>query len=98
MSKPSRRAATDQKQSTSRHIFPKRESKSIETYSMKYEVEQKHGVEDEAALIVRLQQHGAHLEKPFDQRDQYFAHPCRDFAKTDEALRVRVVGNKSFVT
>jgi adenylate cyclase class 2 len=65
---------------------------------MKYEVEQKHGVEDEAALIVRLQQHGAHLEKPFDQRDQYFAHPCRDFAKTDEALRVRVVGNKSFVT
>src|SRR5215475_5009376 len=65
---------------------------------MTYEVEQKHRVEDKAELISRLQERGGTLEKPITQSDQYFAHPCRDFAKTDEALRVRVVGDKSFVT
>jgi adenylate cyclase, class 2 len=65
---------------------------------MQYEVEQKHRVADEAALVARLQERGAHLEKPIEQSDQYFAHPCRDFAKSDEALRIRVVGDKSFVT
>src|SRR5215471_11347378 len=63
-----------------------------------YEVEQKHRVEDKAELIARLQERGGTLEKPIKQSDQYFAHPCRDFAKTDEALRIRVVGDKSFVT
>jgi adenylate cyclase class 2 len=33
-----------------------------------------------------------------DQKDQYFAHPCRDFAQTDEALRIRTEGGRSFVT
>jgi adenylate cyclase class 2 len=65
---------------------------------MKYEVEQKHRVSDEAALIARLQQRGGNLEKPTEQSDQYYAHPCRDFAKTDEALRIRAVSDKSFVT
>jgi adenylate cyclase, class 2 len=32
------------------------------------------------------------------QADRYFAHPCRDFARTDEALRIRTVGASSFVT
>jgi adenylate cyclase class 2 len=41
---------------------------------------------------------GASLGAAIDQYDQYFAHPCRDFAKTDEALRIRTVGGKSFVT
>jgi len=65
---------------------------------MRYEVEQKHRVTDEAALVARLRERGGNLERPIEQSDQYFAHPCRDFAKTDEALRVRVVGDKSFVT
>jgi adenylate cyclase class 2 len=65
---------------------------------MKYEVEQKHRVTDEAALVARLQERGGSLEKPIEQADQYFAHPCRDFATTDEALRIRVVGDESFVT
>jgi len=65
---------------------------------MQYEVEQKHRVSDEAVLVARLQERGGHLEKPVEQSDQYFAHPCRDFATTDEALRIRVVGHKSFVT
>ena len=65
---------------------------------MQYEVEQKHGVADEAALIARLQEWGGTLEKPIEQSDHYLAHPCRDFATTDEALRIRLVGDKSFVT
>lgn len=65
---------------------------------MRYEVEQKHCVTDEAALVARLRELGGHLAKPIEQSDQYLAHPCRDFAKTDEALRIRVVGDKSFVT
>jgi adenylate cyclase class 2 len=65
---------------------------------MQYEVEQKHRVPVEAELVARLKERGVDIEKPIEQSDQYFAHPCRDFAKTDEALRIRVVDNKSFVT
>jgi adenylate cyclase class 2 len=65
---------------------------------MKYEVEQKHRVSDEAALIARLKQRGGETESAIEQSDQYYAHPCRNFAKSDEALRIRVVGEKSFVT
>jgi adenylate cyclase, class 2 len=65
---------------------------------MRYEVEQKHPVADARALVARLQERGVSLGEPIDQSDQYFAHPCRDFAKTDEALRIRTVGDNSFVT
>jgi adenylate cyclase, class 2 len=65
---------------------------------MRYEVEQKHRVDNIAALMMRLNEHGASLGEPIEQADQYFAHPCRDFAKTDEALRIRTVGSASFVT
>lgn len=65
---------------------------------MQYEVEQKHRVANVDALIARLIERGAILEPPVGQSDQYFAHPSRDFAKTDEALRIRTVGGQSFVT
>ncbi len=65
---------------------------------MQYEVEQKHRVADEAALVAKLRERGGELEQPVEQSDQYYAHPCRDFAATDEALRIRTVGDKSFVT
>jgi len=63
-----------------------------------FEVEQKHRVKDEAGLVARLAERGAALGPPVTQADRYFAHPCRDFAQTDEALRIRTVGDKSFVT
>ena len=65
---------------------------------MAYEVEQKHPVPDVVAFEARLNERGAKLGQPVEQSDQYLAHPCRDFAKTDEALRIRTVGKKSFVT
>jgi adenylate cyclase class 2 len=63
-----------------------------------FEVELKHRVDDEAALVARLAECGAVLSPPITQSDQYFAHPSRDFAQTDEALRIRVVGDQAFVT
>jgi adenylate cyclase, class 2 len=63
-----------------------------------FEVEQKHRVDDEAALVARLAERGAVLSPPVVQSDQYFAHPSRDFAQTDEALRIRTVGDMAFVT
>src|SRR5688572_12433222 len=65
---------------------------------MQYEVEQKHRVEDVAALVAQLVQRGVTLDPPVTQADQYFSHPARDFAKTDEALRIRTAGECSFVT
>jgi adenylate cyclase class 2 len=65
---------------------------------MQLEVEQKHRIKDLAALAARLSKCGVELGEPVQQSDQYFSHPSRDFAKTDEALRIRTVGDKSFVT
>jgi adenylate cyclase, class 2 len=63
-----------------------------------FEVEQKHRVDDVAAFVSRLAERGIALSAPVTQSDQYFAHPCRDFAQTDEALRIRSVGDATFVT
>jgi adenylate cyclase, class 2 len=67
---------------------------------MQFEVEQKHrvSIEDATALDFQLASCGASLGEPIDQTDQYFAHPCRDFAKTDEALRIRTESGRGFIT
>lgn len=65
---------------------------------MQYEVEQKHRVPDMRALLERLAERGVEIGPAVEQADQYFAHPCRDFARTDEALRIRTVDSESFVT
>ncbi len=58
-----------------------------------YEVEQKFPVADPAALESRLVGLAARFREPVEQVDRYFAHPCRDFVKTDEALRLRRVSD-----
>jgi adenylate cyclase class 2 len=63
-----------------------------------YEVEQKHCVPDLRVLEERLAERGVAIGPPIAQSDRYFAHPCRDFSQTDEALRIRTVGDRSFVT
>lgn len=65
---------------------------------MQLEVEQKHGLEDAAAFVAKLDGRGATLGPALIQVDQYFAHPARDFATTDEALRIRTAGGRSYVT
>src|SRR5690606_37654429 len=41
---------------------------------------------------------GVAWKEPIEQVDSYFAHPARDFAQPDEALRIRRVGEQNFVT
>lgn len=65
---------------------------------MKYEVEMKFRVADRAALLAMLASRGVALADAETQADVYFAHPARDFAQTDEALRIRSVGSRNFVT
>lgn len=63
-----------------------------------YEVELKYPVADVATLTVSLAALGARFRSPIEQVDRYFAHPCRDFARTDEALRLRREGDDLAVT
>src|SRR5690349_9059356 len=65
---------------------------------MRYEVEQKHRVSDLTAFLAQLEERAVKLGGAVEQVDRYFAHPCRDFATTDEALRIRSNGGRSFVT
>jgi adenylate cyclase class 2 len=62
------------------------------------EVEQKFPVKDFAALESRLRGLGAIPGEPHVEADHYFNAPDRDFARTDEALRIRRVGNSNRVT
>lgn len=54
------------------------------------EVEMKFVLEDEIQLRNELAKLGVHWDDPVEQVDQYWNHPCRDFAQTDEAFRVRI--------
>jgi adenylate cyclase, class 2 len=59
---------------------------------MTYEVEQKFPVADMQELERCITALGATISDPQTEADLYFAHPARDFAKTDEALRIRRTG------
>ncbi len=63
-----------------------------------YEVEIKFPVADPAAVEARLIALAARFRDPVEQADSYFAHPCRDFARTDEALRLRRDGDDVKIT
>ena len=65
---------------------------------MKYEVEQKFPVDDLAAVEARLTAMGAAISDSQLEVDLYYAHPARDFAASDEALRIRRVGGSSRIT
>ena len=63
-----------------------------------YEVELKFQVSDASVLERELVALGARFREPVEQVDRYFAHPCRDFAATDEALRLRRTGADVAIT
>src|SRR6476469_10752462 len=65
---------------------------------MLFEVEQKFRVTDSVAIARRLHELGAQEAGVLEQLDRYFNHPSRDFAQTDEALRLRQVGDSNFIT
>lgn len=63
-----------------------------------YEVEMKFPVADATDLDRRLVGLAPRFGPPVEQVDRYFAHPGRDFAKTDEALRLRWMGREVAIT
>lgn len=65
---------------------------------MTHEVEQKFPVPDLQAVEARLPRVGARPTGEERQVDRYFNHPSRDFSATDEALRIRSIGERNFVT
>jgi adenylate cyclase class 2 len=63
-----------------------------------FEVEVKYAVADFAPLEATLATWGAVWSPARRDADHYFNAPDRDFARTDEAFRVRCVGAANFVT
>ncbi len=62
------------------------------------EVEMKFSAADTTTLEQRLRAWGAIPEAPLREEDHYHNAPDRDFARTDEALRLRRIGPTNFVT
>ncbi|MGD9128114.1 MAG: class IV adenylate cyclase [Planctomycetia bacterium] len=63
-----------------------------------YEVEQKFVVADLDAVQQRLVELGVEYFRQRSEIDTYFNHPARDFAETDEAIRLRQVGGENRIT
>ena len=64
----------------------------------RYEVEQKFRVAAHDSVQQALQRRGARFAPPVVQIDCYYRHPLRDFAATDEAFRLRTVGEANLLT
>jgi adenylate cyclase class 2 len=62
------------------------------------EVEIKFPVDDLAALGDRLKERRAEFKSRLGECDYYHNAPHRDFAKTDEALRIRETGDSNYIT
>ncbi len=62
------------------------------------EVEQKFPLASTEALHRALAPWQVRFSEPELQVDRYFNHPARDFAQTDEAFRIRSIGEQNFVT
>jgi adenylate cyclase class 2 len=56
---------------------------------MSYEVEVKYRAVDHERLYRLLRERGASEDAPAEQEDVYLSHPSRDFARTNEAFRLR---------
>lgn len=65
---------------------------------MDYEVEIKFRRQAADGLEARLAHLGGEPGTEMLQQDTYFAHPVRNFARTDEAFRIRSVGDKNRLT
>ncbi len=67
--------------------------------TQQFEVEQKFPLSSGVdAFIRRVLELGAEEHREIQQADRYFNHPVRDFAVTDEALRIRSVGDQNWLT
>jgi adenylate cyclase class 2 len=65
---------------------------------MTYEVELKFPLVDTHAVLATLTELGAATAPPIEQVDRYFNHPGRDFKVSNEAFRIRSVGDWNCLT
>lgn len=65
---------------------------------MMLEVEQKFLLDVPEITRTRLEMLHIEWHPEIEQVDRYFNHPGRDFAVTDEALRIRSVGGQNWIT
>jgi adenylate cyclase class 2 len=65
---------------------------------MLLEVEQKFPIPKPEAVRQSLIELGATFSAAIAQADVYFSHPSRNFKETDEALRIRRVGQENYLT
>src|SRR3954454_17063113 len=65
---------------------------------MSFEVEVKYRAVNHEQLVQRLLEMGATSSGGVDQEDTYLSHPARDFARTNEAFRIRRLGNENRIT
>lgn len=62
------------------------------------EIETKYRVADHGPVAEQLRAWGVAVEPAREEVDHYFNAPDRDFARTDEALRIRSIGPGNVVT
>ncbi len=62
------------------------------------EIEMKFPVADFAAVTQHLERLGAAAQPTIEEADHYFNAPDRDFARTDEAFRLRSIGPQNRMT
>lgn len=62
------------------------------------EIEAKARVRNKREIKQRIIEAGGVYLRTETQDDTYFAHPSRDFKETDEAVRIRTVGDEYFFT
>ena len=62
------------------------------------EIELKFPVADFAVVECRLTEWGVHADAALAEADHYFNAPDRDFARTDEAFRLRRIGTHNRIT
>jgi adenylate cyclase, class 2 len=65
---------------------------------MNYEVELKFRIDDPQRIVALLAGLEATAGDVEQHRDTYFNHPSRDFAETDEAFRIRSIGDDNRLT
>lgn len=74
------------------------ESKATSSDASLLEVEQKYRVTSHVSILDCLKELDG-CEKQFEEQcDIYLKHPCRDFAVTGEAFRIRLVNDSAVVT
>lgn len=63
-----------------------------------YELELKYRIEDVSQVLAKLDDIGAIESVTESHEDTYYRHPCRDFTSTGEALRLRRIDGRPYVT